>query len=61
MEGCSFALFCKHSIDFTCVDTVKDHLKSKKHVTKKEAQKAKNSSSTSQQMVVGMVVKSRDL
>ena len=26
-----FPPFCEHSVDFTHVDTVKDHLKSKKH------------------------------
>ena len=60
-----FCRFCEHSVDFTRVDTVKDHLKSKKHAAKKEARKAKNSSSdapsTSRQMTLGTVVKSRDL
>ena len=49
-------LFCKHSVDFTRIDTVKDHLNSKKHAAKKEAWKAKNSSSdapsTSRQMAL---------
>ena len=63
--GVLFCRFCEHSVDFTRVDTVKDHLKSKKHAAKKEARKAKNSSSdapsTSRQMTLGTVVKSRDL
>ena len=63
--GVLFCRFCEHSVDFTRVDTVKDHLKSKKHAAKKEVLKAKNSSSnapsTSRQMTLGTVVKSRDL
>ena len=43
--------------------TLKDHLEGKKYAAKKEVQKAKNSSSnapsTSQQMALGMAVKSR--
>ena len=35
--GVLFCRFCEHSVDFTLVDTVKDHLKSKKHAAKKEA------------------------
>lgn len=30
-----FCKFCNHSLDFVRVDTVKDHLKSKKHTTNK--------------------------
>ena len=64
-EWVIFCRCCEHSIDFTRVDTVKDHLKSKKHAAKKEARKAKTSSSnahsTSWQMTLGTVVKSRDL
>ena len=45
--------------------TLKDHLESKKYSAKKEVRKAKNSSSnsplTSQQMALGMAVKSRDI
>ena len=63
--GVLFCCFCEHSIDFTCIDTVKDHLKSKTHAAKKETQKAKNSSlyvpSTSRKMTLGTVAKSRDL
>ena len=37
--GVLFCRFCEHSIDFTPVDTVKDHLKSKKHSANREARK----------------------
>ena len=63
--GVLLCRFCEHSVDFTRVDTVKDHLMSKKHAAKKEVWKAKSSSSkapsTSQKMTLGMVVKSREL
>ena len=56
--------FLRTQRQLTCVDTVNDHLKSKKHAAKKKAWKAKNSSSdahsTSRQMALTMVVKSRD-
>ena len=35
--GVLFCRFSEHSIDFTCIDTMKEHLKSKKHIAKKEA------------------------
>ena len=59
-------LFCRfYSVDFTRVDTVKDHLMSKKQAAKKESRKVKSSSSeapsTSRQMTLGTVVKSREL
>ena len=63
--GVLFCRFCEHSVDFTRVDTVKDHLMSKKHAAKKEVRKAKSSSSkapsTSRQKTLGTVVKSREL
>ena len=41
----------EHSVDFVRVDTVKDHLKSKKHSVRKEAKikREKSSTSTSRQ------------
>ena len=41
--GVHFCRFCEHSVDFTRLDTVKDHLMSKKHGAKKEACNAKSS------------------
>ena len=34
--GVIFCRFSNHSVDFMRVDTVKDHLKSKKHLSSKE-------------------------
>ena len=34
--GVLFCRYCDHSLDFTHIDTVKDHLKSKKHATRKQ-------------------------
>ena len=31
-----FCKYCQHSVDYIRVDTIKDHLKSKKHVYNKE-------------------------
>ena len=65
--GVLFSRFCDHSVDFMRLDTVKDHLKSKKHTTRKEARKANPKSSgsdgpfTSMQTTLGTVVKSREL
>ena len=63
--GVLFCRFCEHSIDFTRVDTVKDHLKSKKHTGKKQARKtmstASGGPSTSRQVTLGTVIKSKDL
>ena len=60
-----FCCFCEHSVDFTCDDTVKVYLLSKKHAAKKKARKAKSCSSeapsTSRQMTLGTVIKSREL
>ena len=64
MEGCSFAVFANTASTLRTL-TLKDHLDSKKYAAKKEVRKAKNSSSnapsTSQQMGLGMFVKSRDI
>ena len=64
MEGCSFVVFA-NTVSTLRTLTLKDHLESKKYAAKKEVRKAKNSSSnapsTSQQMALGMAVKSRDI
>lgn len=36
-----FCKYCQHSVDYIGVDTIKDHLKSKKHVSNKETAKKK--------------------
>ena len=62
-----FYRYCDHSFDFTRIDTVKDHLKSKKHTTRKQAKESNSSStslcgpSTSRQATLGTVLKSKDL
>ena len=62
--GVSFVVFANTASTLRTV-TLKDHLESKKYAAKKEVRKAKNSSSnapsTSQQMALGIVVKSRDI
>ena len=64
--GVLYRRFCSHSVDFTRLDTVKDHLKNKKHTTRKEARKANPMSSgsdgpsTSRQTTLGTVVKSME-
>ena len=32
-----FCKYCQHSIDYVRVDTIKDHLKAQKHISRKEA------------------------
>ena len=63
--GIIFCRFCGHSVDYTRIDTVKDHIKSKKHVTNKEAKRQRDeagtASSTSRQVTLGSMVKSKDL
>ena len=43
--GVLFCKYCEHSIDYVriyiYIDTIKDHLKSKKHASRKEAKLAK--------------------
>ena len=62
--GVLFCRFLEHSVDLRTL-TLKDHLESKKYAAKKEVRKVKNSfsnaPSTSQQMALGMAIKSRDI
>ena len=64
--GVLFCRYCDHSIDLTRIDTVKDHLKSKKHSARKQAKQSKSSStsvgaSTSRQATLGTVLTSKEL
>ena len=43
--GVLFCKYCAHSIDFKCIDIIKDHLKSKKHCAKKCSQQSKETAS----------------
>ena len=62
-----FCRFCEHSIDFSRIGSEKDHLKSKKHSTKKcsklKLKETECSSlfSTSRQVTFSSIVKSKDL
>ena len=63
--GVLFCKYCAHSVDYTRVDTIKDHLKSKKHCAKKCSQQSKETASgavagpsTSRQVTLSSIVKS---
>lgn len=56
--GVLFCRFCEHSVDFIRVDTIKDHIKSKKHCARKNDREG---ASTSKQITLTTCVKSRDL
>ena len=57
-DGVLFCKFCEHNVDFICVDTIKDHLKSKKHCSRKEAKRLQAHSS--RQVTLSTVVKAKD-
>ena len=62
--GVLFCSYCAHSIDYVHVDTIKDHLKSKKHCQRKASKLAKADTSglsTSKQVTLQSVVNSKDL
>ena len=59
-DGVLFCRFCAHSVDYTRSDTVKDHIKSKKHLANKEA-KRRDASSSTRQTTLGAMMKSKDL
>ena len=44
--GVPFCRFCEHSVDFVRVDTIKDHLKSIKHVSNKESKTSEEGTSS---------------
>ena len=62
-DGILFCKFCGHSVHFLRVDTIKDHLKSKKHISRKEAKLSQATASTPElrQVTLGSVIKSKDL
>jgi len=55
-----FCRFCEHSVDFTRLDTVKDHIKSKRHSSRKSEWK-EGASSSSKQTTLRTCIKSKDL
>ena len=66
-DGKLFCKFCSHCLDFTRIDTLNDHLKSKKCVLRKQAKLSKPSSSTraaiasSRQVTLSTLVKAQDV
>ena len=57
-----FCRFCSHSLDYTRVDTLKDHLKSKKHLSKKEAhQKQGATGASTSKQTLGTLMKSKHM
>ena len=59
-SGVLFCSYCAHSIDYVRVDTIKDHLNSKKHCQRKASKLAKadtSGPSTSKQVTLQSVVK----
>ena len=57
-------LFChysKHSINFIRVDMIKDHLRSMQHVANKEKKVNRAGASSSQQVTLSTVLKSKDV
>ena len=57
-DGILFCKFCDHSVDYVGIDTIKDHMKSKKHTQRKDQKEAGSSATTHQQVTL---TRSRDL
>lgn len=57
--GILFCKFCDHCVDFTRLDTVKDHMKSKKHLSRRDAKS--RPSSSGKQVTLTSLVKAKDL
>ena len=60
-DGVLFCKFCDHSIDYVRIDTIKDHMKSKKHTQRKDQKEAGSSATTHQQVTLTSMARSRDL
>lgn len=59
--GILFCKFCDHSVDYVRVDTIKDHLKSKKHIRRRDLKEASSSSGAAKQVTIKTLMKSKDL
>ena len=60
--GLLFCKFCQHSVDFIRIDTIKDHLKSKKHeANRSTALKGKGKKSTSKQVTLSTAIASKNM
>ena len=57
--GILFCKICDHCMDYTRINTVKDNLKSKKHLSRKDTKSKQKS--TSKQVSLTSMVKSEDL
>ena len=60
-DGILFCKFCDHSIDYVRIDTIKDHMKSKKHTQRKDQKEAGSSATTHHQVTLTSMARSRDL
>ena len=60
-DGILFCKFCDHSVDYVRIDTIKDHMKSKKHTQRKDQKEAGSSATTHQQVTLTSMARSRDL
>ena len=60
--GILFCRFCDHSIDLVRIDTIKDHLKSKKHKQRRDIKEAESSGETRPvQVTLTTISKSKDV
>ena len=59
-SGVLFCKFCEHCLDFSRIDTLKDHLKSQKHALRKQSKLAKAEGS-SRQVTLSTLVKAKDM
>ena len=60
-DGVLFCKFCDHSVDYVRIDTIKDHMKSKKHTQRKDQKEAGSSATTHHQVTLTSMARSRDL
>ena len=61
-DGGILFCFCDHSIDLVRVDTIKDHLKSKKHKQRRDIKEAESSGETRPvQVTLTAISKSKDV
>ena len=61
-SGILFCRFCDHSLDFICLDNIKDHFKSKKNKMRKDLKEAESSGVAGPvQVTLRTAMKSKDL
>ena len=59
-SGVLFCRFCEHCLDFSKIDTLKDHLKSQKHAVHKQS-KLPKAEGSSRQVTLSTLVKAKDM